>query len=154
MKKTKYFPPYFKQGLRNRCTFKDCAHCEKSGVYFIRSKRSGNIVYVGQSQTQLYKTIYRHFQEWNDRQPSTGRSFERKTYPKYGYEVRYIKCTPTQALRLERYFIQKLQPKDNPLKYSIIFSQEKYERAEKLAKEAIESPYLPESQTILEEAPF
>jgi len=90
----------------------------KSGVYFIKEKSSGKIVYVGSSVGSLKKTIYRHFQIWNDRQPSNNRQFERMTYPKEGYSIRVIYCTAGQAIHAEKYFIRKLQPRDNPIKYN------------------------------------
>jgi hypothetical protein len=154
MQKTKFFKPYFKNtNGKDACTLKANALTDKAGVYFIRSMRTGKIVYVGHSTTQLHKTIYRHFQEWNDRQQN-GRRFERKTYSKYGYEVRFIKTTAAQAERLERYFIQKLKPRDNPLKYELAFGKSDYEKTKPLADEAMASDWLPKNKYIDEEAPF
>lgn len=95
MKKTRYFDPYT-ANKRGRLvpTLADCWTCAESGVYLIRSNRTQDIVYVGSSSTQLKKTIYRHFQQWTDRQQSTGRMFDRHTFPKTGYQVRIIKTTP------------------------------------------------------------
>lgn len=40
----------------------------RSGVYVIRSRDSGTILYVGESHTgNLYDTIARHFQAWRGR---------------------------------------------------------------------------------------
>jgi hypothetical protein len=37
----------------------------KAGVYIIRKK--GKVIYVGYSETNLYRTLYRHFQTWTDK---------------------------------------------------------------------------------------
>jgi hypothetical protein len=156
MNKTKFFPPYYKSPRgADRCTIKECKHCSQSGVYFIKSNRSGKIVYVGQSQTQLKKTIYRHFQAWTDRSRRTGKHFERKTYPnRYGYMIRFIKCTPAQALRLEMYYIQKLKPRDNPLKYEMAFGADEKERIKPLISALNDSTFLSKKDFIEEDAPF
>lgn len=119
MKKTRWFEPYYKRKSGTpKPALKDCWTCAQAGVYMIRHKGSDSVVYVGSSRTQLKKTIYRHFEQWTDKQHKSNRSFERKTYPKFGYEIRFFKCTASQAVRMEKYLIQKMQPKDNPLKYS------------------------------------
>ena len=154
MKKSNWFDPYIlnKKG-KEVPAIRDCWTCAQAGVYLIRHKQTGTVVYVGSSTTQLKKTIYRHFQQWTDKQPKTGRSFERKTYPKTGYyEIRFFKCTAEQALRIEKYLIRKLQPKDNPLKYQqLTIQQEK--SGEKLYNEALHSVLLKKSE-YLEDAPF
>ena len=58
MKKSKWRPPYTKDGKTNFPLRK------KSGVYLIKKKDLGSIVYVGFSGSDLYKTMYRHFQQW------------------------------------------------------------------------------------------
>lgn len=110
MKISKFFPPYYKSNDLDKCTLK-VDYQKKFGVYFIKDNATNEIVYIGNSSTNLYKTIYRHFQEWNDR-----RQF-RNIYNKYGYTIRIILTTPTQAPKLEAYLIQKMQPKDNQIKY-------------------------------------
>lgn len=84
----------------------------KSGVYLI--KEDGVIVYVGQSSSDLYTTISRHFQQWID----NGR--ERITYDsnlhRYRYTVRIVFVSPTRALRLEEALIRKHRPRDNSFK--------------------------------------
>lgn len=127
MVKSNWFKPYTtnKNG-KLVAALKDCWACAQSGVYFIRHIQTKSIVYIGQSQTQLKKTIYRHFQQWTDKQQSTNRNFDRKTYPKTGYyEIRFIKCTAAQAMRLESYLILKNNPKDNELKYSNLTTAQK-----------------------------
>jgi hypothetical protein len=59
MKKTRYKEPYNKYGKTNFGFTEN-----KSGVYLIKSKRTNKIVYVGYSASNLYKTMYRHFQSW------------------------------------------------------------------------------------------
>jgi hypothetical protein len=89
---------------------------KQSGVYLIKSKRSGKIVYVGYSTSQLYRTLYRHFQQWKDISRTVQTRF---TYSKTGYTVRVIFTTPARAASLEKYLIMKLQPRDNSLKYEM-----------------------------------
>lgn len=133
MKKTRWFEPYHpKQPGRSPKPAMAAEWDEKlSGVYFIRSKETGAVVYVGQSQSQLKKTIYRHFQEWQDktRRALWGTS-TRKSYSKYGYEVRFIVCSPDQATRLEKLYIGKHQPRDCNEKYKSFFGQS-WEEVEK-----------------------
>jgi hypothetical protein len=154
MKKSKWIDPYFKNS-RGTATpsIRDCWTCAQAGVYLIRHKQSGAVVYIGSSTTQLKKTIYRHFQTWTDKQQSTGRSFERKVYPKFGhYELRFFKCTAAQALKIEKFLIIKHQPKDNPLKYERL-SADRIETGKKLYSEAVNSETLPAAD-YLEDVPF
>ncbi|MCF8359241.1 MAG: GIY-YIG nuclease family protein [Prolixibacteraceae bacterium] len=78
----------------------------QAGVYLIKSKTTGKIVYIGFSKTQLYKTILRHFQTWNDNRP-------RIVYDRNRYLVRVIFTTPKRAAVLEKYLIDKFAPRDN-----------------------------------------
>ena len=154
-KKSRWFNPYTKTATGKLVpTIKDCWTCAQAGVYFIRSNRTGAIVYVGSSTTQLKKTIYRHFQQWTDKQKSNNRSFERVTYAKTGYQIRFFKCTAEQALRMEKYLINKLEPRDNPLKYQLIKSQ--MEAGERLYKHALNSETIIKSDYVTEdtEVPF
>lgn len=153
MKKSRWFDPYIVNAKgREIPSIKDCWTCAQAGVYLIRHKQTGSIVYVGSSTTQLKSTIYRHFQQWTDKQQRTGRHFERKTYPKTGYyEIRFFKCTADQALKIEKYLIRKLQPKDNPLKYERI-TKETIEAGEKLYSKAVQSPVIAKEDYI--EVPF
>lgn len=85
---------------------------KRPGVYIIY--KNDVPVYVGYSGTDVYKTMYRHFQQWTDRRQV------RITYVKNDerIKVRVIYCnTPQQATRLEYGLILKLQPKDNPRQY-------------------------------------
>lgn len=114
MKKHRYIPVYTerpregKRGKSNLGFAKD-----KSGVYLI--KENGKIVYVGQSQNNLYRTITRHFQDWNDR-----RSPDRVTYrykmDRNRYTVRIVFVSPSRALKLEEMLIKRHRPRDNAAK--------------------------------------
>ena len=97
MKKSRFKPPYNKEGLKTM--FPKLRG--KSGVYIIKSIRTGKIVYIGHSQSDLYKTMYRHFQSWNDE------SQIRTTYPKKGYTVRIVLTSKTRAKWLEKALILK-----------------------------------------------
>lgn len=106
MKVYKFIPPYDQDGNTNfRFTNK------KAGVYII--KKAGEIVYVGYSGTNLYRTMYRHFQSWFD-------VHQQRTVYKHIAEItiRVIITTPTQAARLEKYLVVKYQPIDNTNKYN------------------------------------
>tara|TARA_R100000231_G_scaffold33800_3_gene29730 strand:+ start:2389 stop:2793 length:405 start_codon:yes stop_codon:yes gene_type:complete len=108
MKKSKFKPPY---NLKDKPSFSKSFG--KSGVYII--KEGNQVVYVGQSGYNLYKTMYRHFQKWDSSQ-------KRATYKAKGknrdkYKVRVIYTTPLQAERLEKYLCKKLDPRDMIYKY-------------------------------------
>lgn len=107
MKISKFFPPYYEKNDVDHCTLKTTFQTE-SGVYFLKNKE-GEITYIGSSKTNLYKTIYRHFQDWSS---STQK---RVTYGKYSHTLRIILTTPTQSLRVETYLLNKHVPKDNTI---------------------------------------
>lgn len=80
-----------------------------SGVYVIRHKLSGRILYVGESHTgRLRKTLLRHFQAWSGKTAG-------KTYNRGDCEVCVIKVSPGKAVRLQDLLILELQPRDNTL---------------------------------------
>lgn len=129
IKKSTWFAPYIenKNGVLRASIPGEWSG--RSGVYFIKDPNN-EIIYVGSSTSQLKKTIYRHFQTWTDRQRSNNRMFDRVTYPKTGYKIKYILCSPADALRAEKYFIQKLHPRDNPIKYyGLTFTEKKENEA-------------------------
>lgn len=109
IKKTKWFEPY--DG--NRTTF--AATQGKAGVYII--KENNQIVYVGYSGSNLYRTMYRHFEQWNAKQ--TVNVYDGKSG---NYKCRVILTTPAQASRLETALIIKHQPRDNQHKLNNILS--------------------------------
>lgn len=105
MIKTQFRPPYKKNG---RTSYPQAG---KAGVYII--KKNGVVVYVGMSQSNVYKTLYRHFQSWSD--PTQKRvTYQSQLTNRNKFLVRVIYTTPAQALRLEKYLIIKLKPKHNP----------------------------------------
>jgi len=118
----------------------------QAGVYFIKENKSNTIVYVGYSVSNLYKTITRHFQSWTDIQRAVKTRF---TYPKYGYSVKIIFTTPTEAALLEKYFILKLQPRDNTIKYENYLFPDELNQAEKI----VNNDYIFLSNTT-EDTPF
>ena len=92
MKKSRFKKPYLKNG---KTAFRHISG--KAGVYLIKSIKTGKILYVGHSKTDLYKTMYRHFQEWNDN------TQVRTTFAnKNAYTVRVVLTTPARAARLEK----------------------------------------------------
>lgn len=112
IRKTNYFEPYKANG---RNVNLPGPWSGESGVYFIKRIGTKKPVYVGSSVSNLKKTIYRHFQTWSsDRE----QRYERTVYPKKGYLIKVLYMPPAQALELEKYFIKKIQPKDNPIKYN------------------------------------
>lgn len=128
IKKSRWIDPYLycrKNGCRSNIKLPYSTTIQKnvSGVYLIKNKSTGKIVYVGSSRTQLKKTIFRHFQKWEEN------GEKRKTYPKFGYKIRIILSSPSQAERLERYFIAKLNPKDNKNKYKDYFGSNANEQS-------------------------
>lgn len=83
----------------------------RTGCYMIY--RGDVLLYIGYSGTDLYKTLYRHFQKWNDK------TQVRVTYSNLkDITVRVIyTTTKNHAQRLEKALINKYKPKDNPQKY-------------------------------------
>lgn len=101
LKRSAWFAPYKGNKTAFRYAYK------KSGVYLI--KKNNRVVYVGFSRSNLYKTMARHFQRW--RHPYQDVVTYSANDP--GIKVRILFCSPSQALRLEKYLIQKLKPADN-----------------------------------------
>ena len=71
-----------------------------------------------------------HFTEWNDKKQ------DRYTYAKTGYEIRVILTTPTRAALLEKYLIQKMQPRDCKMKYDSYLSDTQAARAKEIHEAA------------------
>lgn len=105
MKKSRFLAPYTKDGkTRFPARF-------KSGVYLIKSK-SGEMLYIGSSGVDVYKTCYRHLQKWS--------SFQKVVTYVNDLEnilLRVVYCTAKQALELEKKLIWKHSPKDNIYQY-------------------------------------
>ena len=132
--KTRFIAPYTTDSKGNPKTNLDFLQKKPniSGVYLIKSNRSEKIVYIGYSATQLYKTLYRHFQTWNDSQQP------RKVYSKFGYTVRVIATTARRAALLEAYLIKSIQPRDNKDKLELLSKTQETEAAEILQQ----TPYI------------
>lgn len=98
-------PPYYENGL----TRFNIRH--KPGVYLIYKHK--RLVYVGYSASDVYKTMYRHFQKWNDK------SQQRVVYQHLNnITVRVVYCrTGAKAKALEEALILKYKPEDNINKY-------------------------------------
>lgn len=117
--KTKWFPPYVVKNNKLKPNLRIGAKKYNTGVYLVKDAKTNSILYVGYSGSNLYKTMYRHFQTWNDKQQ------ERIKFKKSGYKVRIIFCSAAQAQRLESYLINKFKPKFNKLQYKAEFETPK-----------------------------
>ena len=109
LKKTPWQEPY----TNGRATFAREKY-SRPGTYLIKSKKTGDIIYVGYSSNNLYRTLYRHFQQWNDRQQN------RYVYGKNNYFVRVVPTTAARAESLEKALIRKYNPRDNKNKQTRI----------------------------------
>jgi excinuclease UvrABC nuclease subunit len=125
MKKTRWRAPYNKQGKTN------FPERERPGVYLIKNLPENEIVYVGYSGNNLYRTMYRHFQQWShSEQPVV--TYANKNLA--DYVCRVIYCTPKQAATLEEMLILKHKPKDNPQKLDFYGSKKTSYQEEVLEK--------------------
>ncbi len=105
----KWFKVYVKKGDQYRPN--PGLKITAPGIYFIKNT-AGEIVYIGYSSYNTEKTLFRHFQDWNDRQQ------ERITYDgRRNYKARIISSTAARAAAVEKMLILKHRPKDNPMKY-------------------------------------
>jgi excinuclease UvrABC nuclease subunit len=108
MKVSRFVKPYRSTG---KTTLPELVN--KSGVYLI--KENSRLVYVGMSLSNLYRTMYRHFEQWNHDGQSVVTYVNKMK--KNDYTVRVILCTKAQATRLEKTLIKKHRPRDNENKY-------------------------------------
>ena len=105
MKKSRFKKPY--KADNKNTNFRNSS--KKSGVYIIKSAKTNKILYVGYSASDLYRTMYRHFQSWNDN------TQQRITYKnRSSYLVRLVFTSPARANKLEEGLRAKYQPQDNP----------------------------------------
>ncbi len=89
----------------------------KNGVYFIRERSSGTVVYIGESHSdRLYATLTRHFQQWTDKYNTAG-----ATYDRDDIEVAVVIVPKTHALYLQNELICIFEPPDNRLICGEIF---------------------------------
>lgn len=93
-----------------------------SGVYAIRHVGwfSSSVVYVGESHSNnLYKTLVRHFQQWNRGkswwagQFAPAQTDPGHTYDRAAHEVAFKVATPARAVALQAAWIDALAPRDN-----------------------------------------
>lgn len=108
--RSKWFKPY-KAGKSQLST----KYYKSPGVYVIKSKKTGKIVYVGYSSNNLKRTLYRHFQKWRSKYQDT------TTYDPSNYLVKIYRTGSKTASRYEKFLIDKLKPKDNKNKYPSLF---------------------------------
>jgi Uri superfamily endonuclease len=86
---------------------------KKSGIYFI--KENGKLIYIGYSGSNLYKTILRHFQTWNDKYQSGRISYKDRLFENE-YTVQVVYMPAKQAKTVECQLIKEHQPRDNKRK--------------------------------------
>jgi len=142
-KYSSWFMPYNDKGKTNLKKITK----SKSGVYFIRSKKTKEVYYIGYSSSSLYKALYRHFQYYNDEHKQ-----ERTYYAdKYAYEVSVAVTTKTHAPILEKHLILEMQPRDCTLKYDTYLTEKYQETATADEEINIDDLEFYETQ---EEAPF
>ena len=108
MKKSNWKDPYKKDKGKISTNFRNTFG--KSGVYIIKDKKTNKILYVGRSSYNIYRTMYRHFQSWTDKQ-------KRATYSKFGTKVKVILCDPKKIRSLEVQLTKKLKPRDMDYRY-------------------------------------
>lgn len=109
LKTSKFYPVYINGKVNKQLKLKPTQ--SQKGVYIL--KKGNEIKYIGYSGSNIYKTLTRHFQSWQDSNQI------RITYGQNsGIKARIIYTpTATQAARLEKALILKYKPTDNPNKY-------------------------------------
>ena len=123
VKKTRLHPPY----QNGKPYFKKR---NKPGVYLIYDYQ-GQLLYVGYSSNNLYRTMYRHFEQWQDKYQ------KHVTYNPENVQVRVIYTnTGRQAYNLETALIIKKDPKHNKQKKE----QQTNEKQEDIYKEFTNAP--------------
>lgn len=102
---------------------------EKAGVYFIVQETLNakgkaietELVYVGMSTYDIYKTIMRHFQRWEDSEQPKRISYKSRIVRKsHNYKIAVVECSAAVAKATERALIETYLPKDNKLKIEAI----------------------------------
>lgn len=133
--KTKEAPPYYQEkGAMRQSTSFNLRNV--GGVYLIY--KNGTLVYCGFSKNNVYRTLYRHFQEW-------GTSNQVRTvYTNLkGITVRVIYCKDgNQASRLEKAIIIKHKPRDNQNKYDLYTTDKREEEVYNLVTGEKEKPII------------
>lgn len=89
-----------------------------SGVYLIYRKKKSEtkytLSYIGHSSTNLYKTIYRHFQSWDD--PLLYRVTYKNQLTRYDFLIGTVVTGKKEAPLLEEALIKYYRPKANKQK--------------------------------------
>jgi hypothetical protein len=110
--KSNFINPYVKKPEGYKPAFAYDIFSKMAGVYII--KRGNDILYVGSSQVNLYKTLYRHFEIWNHKEQKVISYADDME----GIKVRVFITHWETAPDWEKYFIQKLNPLHNTFKYN------------------------------------
>jgi len=89
-----------------------------SGVYAIRDRHTGRVLYVGSSGGRLYDTITRHFQQWHRTKNWWKGMYGAGHDPGLVYlrercDVAVIVTAKGDHLTAEAQLISRLQPRDN-----------------------------------------
>lgn len=91
-------------------------YAERAGVYIVleKSKSGQEICYVGMSTYDLYKTISRHFQTWNDSEQRNRISYKQRILNgTHEYYISVLETTARTAKLVEKELILTYQPRDN-----------------------------------------
>lgn len=89
-----------------------------NGVYIIRARDTGEVVYVGESHSdRLYATLTRHFQRWTPVHNTAG-----PTYDRDQVEVAVILTPSDHAEYMQNELICVLDPRDNRLRCNELFA--------------------------------
>ena len=140
MKVYKFLPPYNAEGRTNFLYTKN-----RAGIYLI--KEDNKLVYVGYSGYNVYKTLYRHFQQWNHHSQEVVSYKHRQR--NHRYTVRVVLCTDRQAAALEKRLIQKYHPRDNSQQYTLQLAEQSPAQSAYMLK--VEDTYF---NTTPEDCPF
>ncbi|MFT3700200.1 MAG: hypothetical protein QM831_44045 [Kofleriaceae bacterium] len=91
---------------------------DKAGVYLIRDRTTGELVYIGSSAGRLYQTLTRHFQSWRRFKSFWRGQYGRGhdpglTYDRSSVEVAVRLTTSNDAIEEEMRLIARMSPRDN-----------------------------------------
>lgn len=112
----------------------------KTGVYLIRENRK--LIYIGNSRTNIYKTMIRHFQQWNDSEQDRITYKEKSKSKEFYYDFTFLELSEHKTiLRTEKSLIKKFLPRDNRINYSRMNNKfvdvEEHKKMTKLDKTAL-----------------
>jgi len=98
-----FVPPYKILNGRRRTTLRQYWYLK--GVYFICE--NGMVIYIGMSQSCVYKALYRHFESWDDPR------IKRQTYTDDPFRYQVAIIPSDDATQLEKEMIRLFKPRDN-----------------------------------------